>query len=349
MKKVENKVSKHNAATKKSEGKIDGKALASKAVISFPLLLLVISLLYIFTSCSSNDNDFVLGFVETTVVDVASEIPGKIEKLFVSKGDIVEEGDTLAIFEPKILSAKVGQAEGIKNMAKAMMEMAQNGLRPQEIEAAKNAYMITKSQYEYADKTFKRVEKLYQDSVVSEQKYDEVRFKHDAARDQMNAAKAIYDMAKEGARKELVEVAAAEYYAAEHLYDEAEAFNQELELISPVSGEISNQIAERGEIVPAGFPVFSVQIPEEAFVIIQVREDLMGQFKKGDSFTGVVPALDNSEFDFYISYIAPMADFANWLPTNDKGAIDLRTFEINLKPKNRIKDLRPGMSVKIML
>ena len=319
-----------------------------KAVISFPLVLVVISLLYIFTSCSSDENTFVLGFVETTVVDVASEIPGKIEKLFVGKGDIVKEGDTLAIFEPKVLSAKVGQAEGIKNMAKAMMEMAKNGLRPQEIEAAKNAYQITKSQYEYANKTFRRVEKLYQDSVISEQKYDEVRYKYNTAREAMNAAKALYDMAKEGARKEMIEVAVAEYSAAENLYNEAIAFNQELELISPVSGEISNKIAERGEIVPAGFPVFSVQIPEEAYVIIQIREDLMEPFTKGAVFTGVIPALGNSEHEFYISYIAPMADFANWLPTNDKGAIDLRTFEINLKPKEEIKNLRPGMSVKIM-
>ncbi len=320
-----------------------------KAVISFPIVLVVISLLYIVTSFSSDENAFVLGFVETTVVDVASEIPGKIEKLLVGKGDIVKEGDTLAIFEPKILAAKVGQAEGIKNMAKAMLEMAENGLRPQEIEAVKNAYMITKGQYEYASKTFKRIERLYQDSVISEQKYDEVRFKYNAARDEMNAAKAIYDMAQEGARKEIVELAVAEYYAAENLYNEAIAFNQELELVSPVSGEISNQIAERGEIVPAGFPVFSVQIPEEAYVIIQIREDLMEPFTKGAVFAGVIPALGNSEYEFYISYIAPMADFANWLPTNDKGAIDLRTFEINLKPKDEIKDLRPGMSVKIIL
>jgi len=320
-----------------------------KAVISFPLLLVVISLIYVLTSCSSDKDSFVIGFVETTVVDVASEIPGKIEKLLVTKGDIVKEGDTLAIFEPKVLSAKVGQAEGIKNAAKALMEMAENGARPQEKEAAKNAYLITKSQYEYAKKSFDRVEKLYKDSVISEQKFDEVKFKYEAARDQMNAAKAIYNMAEEGAREEMIKSAAAQYYAAEHLYQEALAFNQELELISPVSGEISNQIAERGEIVPAGFPVFSVQIPEDAFVILQIREDLMEPFKKGAKFRGTIPALGDKEFNFYVSYISSMAGFADWLPTNDKGSIDLRTFEVNLKPEEEIEDLRPGMTVKISL
>ncbi len=318
-------------------------------VISFPLLLVLISILYVLTSCSSDENSYVIGFVETTVIDVASEVPGKLEKLLVEKGDVVRKGDTLAVFEPKILDAKVKQAEGLKNAAKALMEMAKNGARPQEVEAAKNAYLITKSQFEYAEKTFKRIEKLYKDSVISEQKYDEVRFKYNAAREQMNAAKAVYEMAKEGARKELIEAAVAKYYAVENLYNEAIAFSEELFLISPVSGEVSNQIADAGEVVPAGFPVFSVQIPEEAHVIVQIREDQMEPFKKGARFTGSVPALGNSEFTFYVSYISPMAGFADWLPTKDRGNIDLRTFEVHLKPIDEIKDLRPGMTVKILL
>jgi HlyD family secretion protein len=329
--------------------KTDVENIMKRTVISFPLILLAISFFYIITSCSSHNDSFVVGFVETTVVDVASELPGKIEKLLVHRGDIVKEGDTLALFEPKIVNTKVAQAEGLKNAAKALMEMAKNGARPQEIEAAKNAYLITKSQYQYAEKTFKRIEKLYQDSVISEQKYDEVRFKYNAALDQMNAAKAVYDMAREGARKELIDAAIARYYASENLYNEALAFSEELELISPVSGEISNQIADKGEIVPAGFPVYSIQIPEDAHVIIQIREDLMSPFKKGAEFPGVIPALDNEEFTFYVSYISPMAGFANWLPTKETGNIDLRTFEIHLKPKEKIENLRPGMTVKIQL
>ena len=343
MKKIKKQL---KADAKKTEH--HSKDLIRTGVISFPLVLLIISLLYI-TSCSSDSDKFVVGFVETTVVDAASEIPGKIEKLYVSKGDIVKKDDTLAVFEPKILAAKVGQAEGVKNMAKAMMEMAKNGLRPQEVEAAKNAYLITKSQYEYAKKSYNRVEKLYKDSVISEQKFDEVKFKFDAASNQMNAAKAVYDMAKEGARKEMIQSAAAQYYAAENLYNEAIAFNQELELLAPVSGEISNQIADKGEIVPAGFPVFSIQIPEDAYVILQIREDLMTPFKKGAEFTGVIPALGDKEFNFKVTFISPMAGFADWLPTNDKGSIDLRTFEINLKPTEKIENLRPGMTVKILL
>ncbi len=320
-----------------------------KIVLSFPLVLVTISLIYVLTSCGSDSDDFVVGFAETTVIDVASEIPGRVEEIFFSEGDIVKEGDTLALFEPKILNAKVGQAQGLKNAAHSLKSMAEKGARKQEIEAAKNAYLITKSQFEYVEKTWDRMKRLLADSVISQQKFDEIQFKYNAAKNQMYAAKAVYDMAQEGARKEVIDMAIGEYEIAENMFNEAMAYRDELALRAPVSGEVSNKMAEKGEVIAAGYPLLSIQIPEDTYVIVQIREDKMEPFKKGEEFTGVVPALGEEEFEFYISYISPMAGFANWLPTNDKGQIDLRTFEIHLKGKTLIEDLRPGMTVKILL
>ncbi len=319
-----------------------------KIVLSFPFILILISLVYVLTSCSSDD-DFIVGFAETTVIDVASEVPGRVEKILVERGDLVKEGDTLALFEPKILDAKVGQAKGIKHAARSLKSMAEHGARKQEIEAAKNAYLITKSQFEYVEKTWKRMKKLLADSVISQQKFDEIQFKYNAAKNQMYAAKAVYEMAKEGARKEAIEIAIGEYEAAENLFNEAMAYRDELALRAPVSGEIANQMADKGEVIAAGYPLVSIQVPEDTYVIVQIREDKMKPFKKGEEFTAAVPALGDEEFTFVVSYISPMADFANWLPTNDKGQIDLRTFEVHLKPKKLIENFRPGMTVKVFL
>lgn len=74
---------------------------------------------------------------------------------------------------------------------------------------------------------------------------------------------------------------------------------------------------------------------------------MLNTFKKGASFEGVIPALDNKQTEFEVTYIASMADFATWRPTNQKGDFDLKTFEIHLKSKENIKDLRPGMTVKL--
>jgi HlyD family secretion protein len=60
-----------------------------------------------------------------------------------------------------------------------------------------------------------------------------------------------------------------------------------------------------------------------------------------------VPGLGNEEVSFKVSYIAPMADFATWVPVKAKGEYELKTFEVHLKPQERINELRPGMSVQI--
>jgi len=44
-----------------------------------------------------------------------------------------------------------------------------------------------------------------------------------------------------------------------------------------------------------------------------------------------------------------MADFADWIPTADKGRLDMKTFEIHLTPSEKIEGLRPGMSINIQL
>jgi HlyD family secretion protein len=44
-----------------------------------------------------------------------------------------------------------------------------------------------------------------------------------------------------------------------------------------------------------------------------------------------------------------MADFADWIPTADKGRLDMKTFEIHLTPISKIEGLRPGMSINIEL
>jgi HlyD family secretion protein len=165
----------------------------------------------------------------------------------------------------------------------------------------------------------------------------------------MEAANAIYKMAKKGARSEDIKAAKGMLMQAENVYNEAEAFYKQLRIFSPVTGEISAQIAEEGEVMGPGYPVLTVQIPEKIHVVINVREDFLYRFAKGDVVNGKVPGLQYGSFGFKVAYIAPLADFADWVPTHEKGELDLKSFEIHLKPESEIKGLRPGMTVRFEL
>lgn len=321
------------------------KIKTNYVALSVPVVIAVIAIIFLFKHSQEQVVLSYLGIAETKVIHVASEIPGRIDSVLVEKGEKVKKGQVLAIYEANVLDAKVGQAQGVLNSASGLVDKAKHGARVQEKEAAKSQYDMAKSQFEFAEKTYKRFQLLYADSIISTQEMDEMKFKFQAAQEQMKMAKSVFDMAEEGARQEDVAMAMGKYEQAHAVYREAMAFYDELEIIAPVDGEISNQIAEEGEVVAAGYPVFTIQIPEKIYVILQIREDLMPEFVMGKIMKGYIAGINESH-DFKISYIAPMAEFANWVPTNERGGFDLKTFEIHLHPVQQIENFRPGMSVR---
>mgnify|MGYP000848179070 FL=1 len=316
-------------------------------ILSLPVLIVIVALAFIAFSKANDEYIEISGIIETTEIDVASKIPGRIDSIYFDKGDMVKKGDIIAKLESKEMVAKVEQTKGLMEAAKSKLEMVRNGARIEEKTQVEKLYNQAKEQYEYAEKTYNRFKELHKEGVISSQEYDGMLFKYNSAKDQMDAAKAKYDMVMKGARYEEIDAVEALYHQAENGYNEAMAYFKELEIKAPVDGEISNRISDPGEVIASGYPLFTIIRPEESYVLLQVREDMLNTFKKGASFDGVIPALDNKQTEFEVTYIASMADFATWRPTNQKGDFDLKTFEIHLKSKENIKDLRPGMTVKL--
>ncbi len=318
-------------------------------LFSIPLVIILIALIFLLIRLFAPKREIMTGTIETTVINAASLLPGRIDSIYVDRGDAVEKGQVLAKLNADIMNAKLGQAGGVLQAAEGLVEKAEHGARIQQIQAARNQYEMAKSQYQFAEKTYRRLQVLFADSIISKQDMDEMEFKYQAAKEQMEAAKSIYDMAKEGARKEDIKSAKGMYAQAKNVYNEAKTFYKDLYIKAPVSGEISNKIAEEGEVVSAGYPVFTIQVPQDNHVILNVREDKLSHFRKGARMKGKLIALDNNEFDFEVSFLSPLADFATWAPTREKGEFDLKTFEVHLKPLEDIPDLRPGMTVQIFI
>lgn len=319
-------------------------------ILIIPVLIIALGIwLLILLKPNENENRVFVGLFETTEIRVASEIPGRIETIYVQLGDQVKKGQLLATIESDILDAKIQQAEGMFDAAKSVNEKANSGARSQEVFAAEDKYKMAQSQYSFAEKSFKRVEAMSKDSLVSQQQLDEITFKRDAAFDQMNAAKSIFEMAKEGARIEDKKAAKGQMNAAGGMVSEAKAYYKELEIYAPISGELSAKLAEESEVMPAGYPLFTIQKLEDIYAVIHIREDFLKDFAMGTLISGKLPAFNNDSHQFRVSYIAPMADFADWIPTADKGRLDMKTFEIHLTPSESIEGLRPGMSLNIQL
>ncbi|WP_302252785.1 HlyD family secretion protein [uncultured Alistipes sp.] len=286
------------------------------------------------------------GTVECTTYKASSKVPGRIDAMKVAEGDRVEKGQLLYVLSTPELDAKLAQAEAVKSAAAALDAAAVAGARIQQIEAALNMWEKAQAGLELARKTYERVKNLYDQGVVPTQKLDEATANYEAMKATAQAAKAQYDMAADGARKEDKEAAAARVRQAEGAVSEVESYIGDAMVYSPVAGEVSTIVAQQGELVGSGYPVVAILDMSDLWVTFNVKETLLPKIKVGTRMTAYVPALDR-DVELEVSYIAVQADFATWAATRTQGGFDIRTFAVKARPTGDAGQLRPGMSVLV--
>lgn len=287
------------------------------------------------------------GQIEAQQYSISSKVAGRIDEVMVKKGDIVKQGDPIfTLYSPEI-DAKLEQAKAGQQAAGALAQEANNGARSQQINAAKDQWQKARAAAQLAEKTFNRVDNLYNDGVVAEQKRDEARTQWQAAKYTQSAAFQMYQMAKEGARDETKRAAEEKARMAAGAVAEVEAYAQDTKIESWFNGEVSQVLLNSGELAPQGFPVVTVIDMQDAWAVFNVREDMLKNFAKGSVISGYLPAL-NKNIDFQITHIAVMGDFATWRSTDASQGFDLRTFEVEARPVDQaINQLRVGMSVSV--
>ena len=289
----------------------------------------------------------VQGEIEATQFRVASKIPGRIDTIAVKRGQQVAKGDFLFSISSPEIDAKLLQVTAQRNAAQAQSLKAQNGAQAEDISAAYNLYVKAEAAARLYEKTFTRVENLYKDGVVSEQKRDEAETQSKAGRETANAAKSQWEKAVKGARFEDKRSAQELVNQAEGGIKEVESYLAETQVKAQASGEVANIISERGELVPTGYPVITLVDLKDSWATFYIREDLMADVRMGSEIKAKIPALGNKEVSLKVNYISPLADFATWTSTKSAGGFDMKSFEIHAVPAFPIEGLRPGMSVLV--
>ena len=288
------------------------------------------------------------GQIEAREYNISSKVPGRVEQVLVRRGDIVNQGDLLyAIYSPE-LQAKLMQAEGGRDAAKAMQKEADNGARKQQVMASKEQWLKAQAAAKLANTTFERVEALFNEGVLARQKRDEAFTQWQAAKYTEQAALAMYQMTDEGARDETKAAAAGNARMAEGAVNEVNAILADSQMRSPKHAEVSEVLLQAGELAPSGFPVVSLIDMSDAWAVFQIREDQLKRVKQGQTLKLTIPALER-DVDFTVSHIAVMGDFATWRATESGHDFDMRTFQVELRPNEEIANLRVGMSVLFAL
>jgi HlyD family secretion protein len=293
-----------------------------------------------------NRPEVVQGEIDATQFNIAAKIAGRIIRFHVTPGQRVQPGDPLLEIDSPELQAKREQARAAQEQAAAISEKAERGARPEEIDQARGALERAEVAENLARLTYERMERLFRDGVVPEQRKDEAEAQWKASTSASRMARRGLEMAQQGAREEDKLAAAAAVRRAQAAVAEVESFARELQLFAPQAGEIARINAEPGELIGAGFPVITLR-GDDRHLVLNLREDRVAVVSMGTRLRGEVPALGMASIEFEVDRLSTQADFATVRATSASGGFDLRTIEVRARPLTRREDLRPGMTVVV--
>ena len=312
------------------------------AVLCFTAVVGIVALIGFLTI--GNEEEVIQGQVEVTEYRVSSKVPGRILELCVKEGDYVKKGDTLAIIDAPEVRAKMQQAQSAEDAATAMDLMARNGARSEQIATAFQMLQQAKAGAEIAEKSYKRVQRLYDEGVMSEQKRDEAFAQYKAMEAQVKAAQSQYTMAVNGARQEEKMAAQAQVNRAKGAVQEVNSYIYETIQTAQKEGEVSEIFPKLGELVGTGSPIMNISVLDEMWGTFNIREDQLNGIKTGDVLKVYLPAF-NKEIEMAVYAIKDQGSYAVWKATKANGQYDLKTFEVKARPTQKIEGLRPGMSL----
>lgn len=161
-----------------------------------------------------------------------------------------------------------------------------------------------KASYLLSEATFKRQANLYRDNVISEQKYLEYK----------------YTLEQNKAR-----------------YENLKAHLDKTKIKSPISGIIDEKLAEIGEFVQPGTPLFKVVKTDIIKISAGVPERYIPDVKIGSPATLTFDVLPNKEFNSKVTFVGPSINKNS------------RTFPIEIVLNNQGSQFKPEMFVNVKI
>ncbi|WP_270570772.1 HlyD family secretion protein [Bacteroides eggerthii] len=290
--------------------------------------------------------DIIQGQAETTDYRLSSKVPARVCEIRVQEGDHVRRGDTLVILEAPDIRAKLSQAEAAYAAAQAQELKAQNGTRQEQVQQAYEMWQKARAAMEVAGKTYHRINRLFENGVMAEQKRDEAQAQYEAMVATERAARSQYDMAVNGARLEDKAAAGAQVQRAQGAVSEVTSYMDETVLLATADGVVTEIFPELGELVGTGAPIMNVSCTDDVWFTFNIREDLLPGLTVGTETEVYLPAFDK-RIPVRIIKMKDVGTFAVWKATKALDGFDLKTFEVKARPLNAegLENVRSGMSV----
>jgi HlyD family secretion protein len=308
--------------------------------------LAAIAAMAVCTACAKEGPATYQGYVEAEFVHVGAGAGGRLERLFVQRGQVIEADAPLFQLEAKQEAAAVHQADETAAAARAQLADLQTGKRSAEIDvirAQRDQAVIAERQS--ASQLERDVAQL-EAGGISRAQLDESRMRHDvdAARVRELAGQLV--VAEQSARPEQIRAQASQIAAADAVREQTRSRLEDKQLRSKQPGLIVDTLFREGEWVPAGAPVVRMLPPTNIKIRFFIPQPSLSLFPLG---TKVAIQCDGcaTEFEAAVSYVSTEPEFTPPIIYSNETRAKL-VFMIEARPSDEgVRALRPGQPVTV--
>jgi HlyD family secretion protein len=311
------------------------------------------------------------GIVTTNDVIVSPQIGGQIGELLIKEGDVVKQGQLVAVIVPDELRADTAYyTSNLAGMSSQVQE-SEAALRYQQrqtedqIRQAVSTLAASEAQVdaaaadlENAKLLYSRTQNLSKQGVVSPQELDQARTastaaeaKLDALKKQVDAQRATVALAR--ANAEQTAMRRSQVQANEHMRAAASAQQTKAgvrlkytEIHAPMAGIVDVRAVRVGEVVTPGQPVITLINPDDLWIRVDVEESYIDRVRIGDQLTIRLPS--GVERPGTVFYRGVDASFATQRDVS-RTKRDIKTFEVRLRVDNQDRRLAVGMTAYVVL
>jgi len=209
---------------------------------------------------SAKDSEMARNYSGTVVAKRTSELGfkriGRIVRLQVDQGDLVEEGQLICELDTAQIEAQIAILLAQRDAATARLDELKAGTRKQTMEAAKSQLIEFSAMRDQFKATFERRSRLANSDAISTQDIDDARHQFAAADARVAAQRQIVLELEEGTRKEQIAAQEAEVSRLDASINAMQVELEESQLRAPFKGIIAKRFLDEGTIVQSGQAIY---------------------------------------------------------------------------------------------
>jgi len=362
----------------KGHGFIVGRFKIASGQLKRAAFAMVLPLMIAFAlpACGRSDVLALSGTVESTQVDVNSEVAGKITELKKDEGDMVRKGDVLAVVDSSVQELTVKQQEAMVALKKARLEDLKAGTRPEQVkqgeaaaESAQTAVNSAKTgvdnaeiNYRYWLDKYNKTRALFDSGSASESELSDAKYRldtagqqlasarkqADAAQAQLESAKAQLDMLRNGSTSQTIQAAQADLDQSQAALEQARLVLSKYQVRAVTDGTYLTKNVSLGDMVNAGTGIATLSDLTDLWVKVYVPQKYINRISLNQQLKLTSKALPGKTLNGKVVFVASEAEFT---PRNveTEEAKENTVFRVKIKFLDNLDKLKPGMTVDTLI